>query len=66
MSNLLPGHSGVVPAHEDLIAHLVRHTGLSVGESARVVADVLAYHAALVLDRVVDRPRNLAKSVTVE
>jgi glucosamine--fructose-6-phosphate aminotransferase (isomerizing) len=27
---------------------------------------LLAYHAALALDRDVDRPRNLAKSVTVE
>lgn len=35
----------MVPAHEDLIAHLVRHTGLSVGESTRVVADVLGYFA---------------------
>lgn len=27
---------------------------------------LLAYHAALALDRDVDQPRNLAKSVTVE
>jgi glucosamine--fructose-6-phosphate aminotransferase (isomerizing) len=27
---------------------------------------VLAYHAAVALDRDVDKPRNLAKSVTVE
>jgi glucosamine--fructose-6-phosphate aminotransferase (isomerizing) len=31
-----------------------------------VAQQLLAYHAALALDRNVDRPRNLAKSVTVE
>jgi len=31
-----------------------------------VPAQLLAYHAALVLGRDVDQPRNLAKSVTVE
>ncbi len=31
-----------------------------------VALQLLAYHAALALDRNVDRPRNLAKSVTVE
>jgi hypothetical protein len=34
---------GVVPAHEELIAHLVRTTSLSPGEATRVVADVLGY-----------------------
>lgn len=29
--------------HEDLIAHLIRSSGLGPGEAARVVADVLAY-----------------------
>ncbi len=32
-----------MPAHEELIAHLVRTTPLSPGEATRVVADVLAY-----------------------
>jgi hypothetical protein len=32
-----------VPAHEELIAHLVRTTPLSPGEATRVVADVLGY-----------------------
>lgn len=32
-----------MPAHEDLIAHLVRTTSLSPGEATRVVADVLGY-----------------------
>jgi hypothetical protein len=32
-----------VPAHEDLIRHLVRTTSLSPGEATRVVADVLGY-----------------------
>jgi glucosamine--fructose-6-phosphate aminotransferase (isomerizing) len=31
-----------------------------------VVLQLLAYHTAVVLDRDVDKPRNLAKSVTVE
>ncbi len=31
-----------------------------------VPLQLLAYHAAVALDRDVDRPRNLAKSVTVE
>ena len=31
-----------------------------------VALQLLSYHAALALDRNVDRPRNLAKSVTVE
>lgn len=34
-----------MPAHEDLIAHLVRSTPLSPGEATRVVADVLGYFA---------------------
>jgi glucosamine--fructose-6-phosphate aminotransferase (isomerizing) len=37
------------------------------GPLVRVIAlQLLAYHAAVALDRNVDRPRNLAKSVTVE
>jgi hypothetical protein len=32
-----------VPAHDDLIAHLVRTTSLNPGEATRVVADVLGY-----------------------
>lgn len=34
-----------MPAHDDLIAHLVRSTPLSPGEATRVVADVLGYFA---------------------
>ncbi|TCK20638.1 hypothetical protein [Pseudonocardia endophytica] len=37
------GTVDVVPAHEELIAHLVRTTSLSPGEATRVVADVLGY-----------------------
>ena len=33
---------------------------------AAIPLQLFAYHAALALDRNVDRPRNLAKSVTVE
>ena len=36
-------HCGRVPAHEELIAHLVRTTPLSPGEATRVVADVLGF-----------------------
>ena len=32
-------------AHEDLLDHLARTTGLGANEAARVVADVLAYFA---------------------
>lgn len=32
-----------MPAHEDLIRHLVRTTSLSPGEAPRVVADVLGH-----------------------
>lgn len=45
-----------VPASSAYIAPLLRVIALQ----------VLAYHAAVALDRNVDRPRNLAKSVTVE
>ena len=38
-------HCRPVPAHDDLIAHLVRSTPLSQGEATRVVADVLGYFA---------------------
>jgi glucosamine--fructose-6-phosphate aminotransferase (isomerizing) len=36
------------------------------GVSANVHLQLLAYHAAEIRDRAIDRPRNLAKSVTVE
>lgn len=45
-----------VPASSAYIAPLLRV----------IAMQLLAYHAAVVLDRNVDRPRNLAKSVTVE
>jgi hypothetical protein len=32
-----------VPAHDDLVAHLVRSTPLSSAEAARVVAEVVGY-----------------------
>lgn len=32
-------------AHPDLVEHLARTTGLTAGQAARVVADVLAYFA---------------------
>jgi len=32
-----------VPAHDDLVAHLVRSTPLSAGEAERVVAEVVGY-----------------------
>jgi len=37
-----------------------------VGLLANVQLQLFAYHAARLLDRPVDKPRNLAKSVTVE
>ncbi|MFZ3232058.1 MAG: SIS domain-containing protein [Patescibacteria group bacterium] len=40
--------------------------GLTFGFAATVVGQLLAYHAALTLGREIDRPRNLAKSVTVK
>ena len=36
------------------------------GVLANVHLQLLAYHAAEILDRAIDKPRNLAKSVTVE
>ena len=33
---------------------------------ANVHLELLAYHAAAIRDRAIDKPRNLAKSVTVE
>ena len=41
-------------------------TGTSFAFSATVVGQLLAYHAAKKLGREIDRPRNLAKSVTVK
>lgn len=35
----------VVPADPDLVAHLVGSTGLTPAEAARVVEDVVAFHA---------------------
>ena len=39
------GESAVVHADPDLVAHLVSTTGLGEAEAARVVADVVAFHA---------------------
>jgi len=33
---------------------------------SNIVLQLLAYHTAKILDREIDKPRNLAKSVTVE
>ncbi len=40
--------------------------GLTFAFAATVAGQLLAYHAALELGREIDRPRNLAKSVTVK
>ncbi|MDQ1343778.1 MAG: hypothetical protein QG650_498 [Patescibacteria group bacterium] len=40
--------------------------GVSFGFAATIVGQLLAYHAAKSLGREIDRPRNLAKSVTVK
>jgi glucosamine--fructose-6-phosphate aminotransferase (isomerizing) len=46
----------VIPANEPELDPILQSVPLQ----------LLAYHAAVALDRDVDRPRNLAKSVTVE
>ena len=40
-----PSQSVLVPADPVLVAHLVGSTGLSASEAARVVEDVVAFHA---------------------
>jgi glutamine--fructose-6-phosphate transaminase len=48
------------------VLRLPRHAGLLSPIVHAIPVQLLAYHAALVKGTDVDRPRNLAKSVTVE
>ncbi|MCF6524649.1 hypothetical protein [Streptomyces sp. JJ36] len=47
------------PAHEDLVDHLTRTTGLARGEARRVVLDVLAYFGETTEEFVRRRHREL-------
>jgi hypothetical protein len=50
-----------VPAHDDLVAHLVRSTPLSPSEAARVVAEVVGYFGEAVPDFVRRRHAELQR-----
>jgi glucosamine--fructose-6-phosphate aminotransferase (isomerizing) len=63
----------IAVAHRDLPAELADHTLVIPRNEPEldsillsIPLQLLAYHAAVALDRDVDKPRNLAKSVTVE
>jgi len=50
----------------DVLVPLPNGNTVSAVLAATVLLQLLAYHTAVALGRDVDRPRNLAKSVTVE
>jgi uncharacterized protein YoaH (UPF0181 family) len=59
--------TGAGAAHSELISHLARSSGLSPGEAARVVADVLGYFSEPAEEFVRRRHRELkAKGLTNE
>jgi len=60
-----PAQSGVIDAADEAVVVPDTHEDL-VGMLANVGLQLFSYHTAAQLDRPVDKPRNLAKSVTVE
>ena len=60
-----PGHEAVGGPADDTVQVPDSHPEL-VGVLANVCLQLLSYHTATQLDRPVDKPRHLAKSVTVE
>ena len=64
---VLIAEAGQVPTNTADLTISVPSTSPLIAPLLRVIAlQLLSYHAAVALDRDVDRPRNLAKSVTVE
>ena len=59
------GHEEVVQHADEVLTIPDTHPDVT-GVPANVQLQLLSYHAADILDRPIDKPRNLAKSVTVE
>ena len=58
--------SNVAPTTSAATSYTPRHAGVMSPVVHAVPVQLLAYHTALVRGTDVDKPRNLAKSVTVE
>jgi len=58
-------HEEVVQHADEVLTIPDTHPDVT-GVPANVQLQLLSYHAADILDRPIDKPRNLAKSVTVE
>ena len=62
---IAPDESPVATVADDQLTIPTTHPALA-GVLANVQLQLLSYHVASLLDRPIDKPRNLAKSVTVE